>query len=100
MMSSYRLTCILANNKGCALLGIPFFPEGGLEDGDASSDIMDPGPCRLRPALQRSGKSMEPAVCRGFWLCSHVIMPFTIVMIPSDSAVVPSHSLSPFPVFL
>lgn len=27
MTSSCRLTCILANSKGCAPVGIPFFPE-------------------------------------------------------------------------
>lgn len=100
MMSSYRLTCILANNKGCALLGIPLFPEGGLEDGDVSSDIVDSGLCRLLAAPQRSGQSKEPAVSREFWLCSHVITSFTIVVTPSDSAVMPSHRLSPLPVFL
>lgn len=53
MMSSYRLTCILAN-KGCALPGIPLFPEG-FGGWRCSSDVMDSGPYRLLAAPQHSG---------------------------------------------
>lgn len=31
MMLPCRLTCILASSKGCAPVGIPLVPEGGLE---------------------------------------------------------------------
>lgn len=66
MLSSYRLTCILADNKGCALLGIPLFPEGGLEDGDVSSDIMDSGSFLLLHSIlgrSRSQRSAEGSGC-------------------------------------
>lgn len=46
-----RLTCILANSKGCAPVGTPFFPEGGLEDPSVSSAITDSGFLLLRGVL-------------------------------------------------
>lgn len=67
MTSSCRPNCIVANSKGCAPVGTPFFPEGGLKDPSVSSAIMDSGFLLLLSVLSgrgvRSQRSAEGSGC-------------------------------------
>lgn len=67
MTSSCRLNCVVANSKGCAPVGTPFFPEGGLKDPSVSSAIMDSGFLLLLSVLSgrgvRSQRSAEGSGC-------------------------------------
>lgn len=67
MTSSCRLTYILANSKGCAPVGTPFFPEGGLKDPSVPSAIMDSGFLLLRIVLSGRGVRSQRSADGSGW---------------------------------